>query len=409
MSLIEPAVSRLPIELWEDILELVVEPPFIYDTECTLESFYEWTQKVLYGTRKLFRREAEKQRCKLTAVCRPWKRFADAHAASRKHRLPLNRLRQVDINDQTATALSRYHGDVQWRILVVNNKRRINNLDAFEQICQSVGRLTRVRRIDIEGIRIPFLLSMFSVFSCVTCLSITHPGGERGPRPLSRFTFRLVTTLMWNSDAKYTPSDLLVLPSLQHLRLFVVCRPRVEHDIDSLIRSYTSTLKSLTLLPYRGKFPLDALSFPDWELLPRLDEVVLERLPITWSKGASKPLKRFHYYGDYLDSAGLDVITRLINEPPVGPLVITLRCVRWEDSKPGLGMGVYLYMHTDLDQLAEVWRLCGERGIRLEDRRGSMSDEVRTRQAIRLAQWEASGRPMRYNRFWNLYEWVTAF
>ena len=275
-----PAVNRIPYEIWTDILDEVIHVPFLFDVDCTIESFCTWTLEnarevkghMLGTTRRSTYNESEHQRRTISLVCRTWREFA----ASRKDRRAEKQF-PVKSSSSTALRVSLDENDLpvipfpsSWKIIRLYGF--IKPLIApFFDLVDYADCHPNIQRVEIRLVsdstgtdefisRLPAFTNLTSLLIEVDTFYVSSPEEITLPR---------LRTLQWATKRQsHQPRDFLALPSLANLSI-VIHNEELEHTL----KPYSQTLKALVVEKVaRSEFKL---ALPPWEFYPHLEELAV--------------------------------------------------------------------------------------------------------------------------------------
>ena len=273
-----PAVNRVPYEIWMRILDDVIHVPFLFDVDCTVESFCAWT---LANSREVkghttsqtsIYNESEHQRTILSLVCRAWKEFTD----SRKDRRAEKRY-PVKSSSSTALRVSLDNNDLpvipfpsSWKIIRLYGFVE-PLIPPFFDLVDYADRHPNIQRVEICVVldstgmdeilyRLPVFTNLTSLLVEVVAFHLSSPEEIVLPR---------LRTLQWAAKRlSHQPRDFLVLPSLVNLSI-VIHIDELEH----ILEPYSHTLKALVVETVAQ--PEFRLTFPPWEFYPHLEELAV--------------------------------------------------------------------------------------------------------------------------------------
>lgn len=260
------------------ILDDVIHVPFLFDVDCTVESFCAWTLanarevKGHTATEGSIYSESEHQRTILSLVCRAWKEFAD----SRKDRRAEKRY-PVKSSSSAALRVSLDNNDLpvipfpsSWKIIRLYGFVE-PLIPPFFDLVDYADRHPNIQRLEICVVldstgtdeildRLPVFTNLTSLLVDVVAFHLSSPEEIVLPR---------LRTLQWAAKrSSDQPRDFLVLPSLVNLSI-VIHIDELEHTLEP----YRHTLKALVVETVAQ--PEFRLTFPPWEFYPRLEELAV--------------------------------------------------------------------------------------------------------------------------------------
>ena len=369
-------MNRLPAEIWEDILDWVIDIPFFFDLECTLDDFYDWTAKqieISLGAVELYA-YSEKQRRALRPVCHSWKAFAESRAdrwAYRKH-VPARSL-HVSVDDATE---EHYTQETRWEMVGLRCSLHPTTGEygaPILRLAENHERHTKIQRISLQShsswvsseLSNP-LLSSLAAFSNLRTLRLDITILQVPPRPI---TLSRLTNLRWVCGSLgRRPHECLILPSVIFLGVSIT---GYTHDPAALVAPYQCTLKHL-ILGYEQLIQAGGKhwTLPPWESYPHLVELAIDtiRTPVPSVPSPptlGHPLSTFRI--PRWDSRSIKVV--LGDEGHRNHIKsITVTRLRWRKSVvlPTDHVGVVEDHHLEKD-IRSIIKLCSERGVRLED------------------------------------------
>jgi hypothetical protein len=276
----EPAVNRIPYDIWTNILDKVIHVPFLFDVDCTVESFCAWTlanarEVKGYGTTRRSTYaydESERQRRTLSLVCRAWKEFAGSRGDRRAgKRYP------IKISSPTALRVSLDENDLPaipfpsaWQIIRLCGFVQ-PLISPFYDLVDYADRHPTIQRVEIRffpdstGVDeflygLPAFTNLTSLLVEVDNFYVFSPEDIVLPR---------LRTLQWATRRpSHQPRDFLVLPSLVNLSIFV----HVD-ELEHILEPYRHTLKALVIESVaRSEL---RLTLPPWEFYPHLEELAV--------------------------------------------------------------------------------------------------------------------------------------
>jgi hypothetical protein len=273
-----PAVNRVPYDIWANILDEVIHVPFLFDVDCTVESFCAWALAIErevkghHATRRPTYNESERQRRIISLVCRAWKEYAD----SRKNRRAEKRYPNK-VSSPTALRVSLDESDLPvipfpsaWRIIRICGFIK-PLIPLFCDLVNYADRHPSVQRVEIrfrsdstgtyEFIhRLPAFAHLTSLLVEVDTFCVTSPEEIVLPR---------LRTLQWATwKRSHYPRDFLVLPSLVNLSVVIH-----DGEVGHILEPYRHTLKAL-VVEIMAQSDV-RLVLPPWEFYPLLEELAV--------------------------------------------------------------------------------------------------------------------------------------
>lgn len=274
------AVNRIPYEIWEDILDEVIHVPFLFDIDCTIESFCTWTLENarevkghVYGTtgRSTYN-ESERQRRSISLVCRAWRDFADSREDRRAEK-------QFPVKSSSSTALRVALDENDLPVIPFPSSWKIIRLygfikpliSPFFDLVDYADRHPNVQRVEIRLVsdstgtdeflyRLPVFTNLTSLLVEVDSFHVSSPEEIELPR---------LRTLQWATRRpSHQPRDFLALPSLINLSIVIH-----DEELEHALGPYRQTLKALVVENVaRSQFKL---ALPPWEFYPHLEELAV--------------------------------------------------------------------------------------------------------------------------------------
>ena len=272
------AVNRIPYEIWVDILDEVIRVPFLFDVDCGVENFCAWTlanarEVKGRGTTKIsIYNNSERQRRRLSLVCRAWKEFAD----SRKDRRAEKRC-PAKLSSPTALRVSLDENDLpiipfpsSWRIIRLYGFIK-PLISPFLDLVDYADRHLNVRRVEICFVsdstgadefiyRLPAFTNLTSLLIEADTFYVSSPEEVVLPR---------LRTLQWvTRRTSHQPRDFLVLPSLVNLSIVIH-----DNELEHILEPYRHNLKTLVVekVAQLGF----SVALPPWEFYPHLEELAV--------------------------------------------------------------------------------------------------------------------------------------
>ena len=372
------ATNRLPFEIWEEILDSVIDIPFFFDIGCTLDDFYDWAAKqieISNGAEGLYEC-SERQRRVLCLVCRSWKSFADSRADRWVY---YSRSPTRSLHAYIDKAIpSHYTQETKWEMLCLFCSVRRGEYGApMLRLAENHEKHSKLRRISLasepsqifpEHSKLALKsLAPFSNLLTLHCnINIVDP--PQHPIDLPR-----LTNLRWLCQSlSRRPHECFNLPSLSYLSVPIA---GYTHDPAALVAPYRCTLRHLILGCVGYDDPTETAvhcwTLPPWESYPNLVELAIDTtiIPVPsvpCPPPLGHPLKTFRI--PKWDSKC--VIALLGHEEHRNHLeCIIVTRLRWGESVilPSNHVGtVEEDHHVEIDVVSVIDR-CSERGVRLED------------------------------------------
>ena len=373
------ATNRLPSEIWERILDWVIDIPFFFDVGCTLDDFYDWAAEQIEISHLRFELYASSERLRrvLRLVCHSWKSFADSRADRWVYgsQLPARSL-QVYIDNAIP---AHYTQETKWEMvgLCCTLHPTTGECGApILRLAENHKKHSKLRRVSlvsqlfwISPVHSNALLNSLAAFSnlCTLHFYIDILEAPQHPIVLPR-----LTNLWWFCRSLgRRPHECLILPSLSRLRVPIT---GYTHDPAVLVAPYRCTLKHLILgyVGYEGpaETAVYRWTLPPWESYPNLVELAIDttriKVPfVPCPPPLIHPLRTFRI--PKWDSEG--IMALLGHEGHQNHLeCIIVTHLRWHDRTvlPTGHVGVVEDYYLDND-VASIVRLCSERRVRLED------------------------------------------
>ena len=358
--MLAPPSSLLPDEIWLEILEWVIHVPFFFDTECTMSSFWMWTNGRSKAIERDYYGQAEAQRKKLSIVSKSWSTFA----TSRARRYVVGsacwpKARCVYLNPALPPS---YDQPTLWgTIQVVVESDNDPVVDVLRAIGGNINQYAHLRRLEVLDMWARDLSPALASFTSLTSLEVRAREWSirKDHEPI---TLPCVTTLQWALyENEALPGRILNLPSLLHLHLVGACVDKLEALVEPYRRTLKSIIFDLLCTIQRNEEP----ALPSWDFYPQLQELALKQFkPLLRHRLANHPLECF-----YMSELSISTLHFLVGTSNRLRLV-NIATLDWKDD------GVQLH---DLEKFTfeRLVRLCEVKGIRLEDRYGLTAAEVR--------------------------------
>lgn len=372
------ATNRLPSEIWEEILDRVIDIPFFFDLGCTLDDFYDWTAKqieISNGAIELYAC-SERQRRVLRLVCHSWKTFADSQADRLVYgnQLPARSL-QVYIDHATK---EHYTQETRWEMvgLLCRPHPITREYGApLLRLAENHEKHSKIQRISlvyqfswISPKHSNPLLNSLAAFSNLRTL---HFNIDVLKAPLQPIVLSRLTSLRWSCRSFFRrPHECLILPSLISLSVPIM---GYTHDSATLVAPYRRTLKHLILGNVGDEGPneaaVDSWTLPPWENYPHLVELAIDTIrtsvPSVPCPPLNHPIKAFRI--PKWDSKSVVALLGHESHPNHLERIIMTR-LQWRDSVvlPANHVGAVGDHHLENDVMSII-HLCSERGVRLED------------------------------------------
>ena len=358
--MLAPPSSLLPDEIWLEILEWVIHIPFFFDTECTMSSFWMWTNGRSKAIERDYYGQAEEQRRKLSTVSKSWSTFA----TSKAHRYVVGsgrwpKARCVYLNPAISPS---YDQPTLWEtIQVVVESDNDPVVDVLRAIGGNIDQHPHLRRLEVLDMWARDLPSVLVSFISLTSLEVRAQEWSirKDHEPI---TLPCVTALQWALyENGALPGRILNLPSLLHLHLVGVCVDKLEALVEPYRRTIKSIIFELLCMFQRNEEP----ALPSWDFYPRLEELGLKQFkPLLRHRLANHPLERF-----YMSELSISTLHSLVGTSNRLGLV-NIAALDWKEG------GIQLY-GLEKFTFETLVRLCQVKGIRLEDRYGLTAAEVR--------------------------------
>ena len=374
------ATNRLPLEIWEKILDSVIDIPFFFDLDCTLDDFYDWGAKQIemYNEADELYACSERHRRVLCLVCRSWKSFADSRADRWVYgsRLPAHSLHVYIDNAIPA----HYTQETKWEMILLFCTLHPITGECGAPILRLAenhekhSKLRRITLVSPLSWKPPHhsnpLLNSLAAFSNLHTLFLNIDIVEAPQRPID---LPRLTNLRWLCQSlARRPHECLNLPSLSCLGVPIA---GYTHDPAALVAPYRCTLKHLILgcVGYDDptEMALHHWTLPPWEVYPNLVELAIDTTitpvpSVPCPPSLSHPLKTFRI--PKWDSKSIRALLGHEKHRSHLECIIVTR-LRWSESVilPTDHVGPVKEDHHVENDIASVIHLCSERGVRLED------------------------------------------
>jgi hypothetical protein len=304
----------------------------------------------------------------ITSVCRTWRQFTaqrkgrslilDGNRIEDPYRAKVKKARRVYITRTLdADTLSLIGEATNWEVI------KIRQIDANQLKELSFPHLRRLILASSDTVQLnkTLYLNCLGSLANLTWLQYTakFPSTRLAPTSESNDTILLpnLRVLIYRMyRAFYFPSEVLRLPSLQHLsirsnkRIIIVC------NMAEILRPYAQTLNSIAISLNCNKYR--RLQFLQWSELPKLQELSLDgQIPLYFDPlPRDHPLKKFYVrhwdvkdISSWMDSDNLRLI-RLLD-------------AKWDHRALKSSRNAGSISDSDMDQLLEK---AEARGIQLE-------------------------------------------
>ncbi|PVF98406.1 hypothetical protein CPB86DRAFT_873412 [Serendipita vermifera] len=289
----EPAVHRIPREIWWIILDEVIDQdnPFFFSTTFEGSNWSRFSSLRSFDQETNLQEITEKQRKIIGSVCRSWQSFAQSRRGlygSSKITIMKGELSHRFDNAPNARRVRLHHvfpglfssqeltQGLNWKIV------EINQSSVEELACVPLPRLRRLQMRAQHAFNPNAFLDALSKFKDITWLdyevSNTNPGRpfimEMGKYPVILTNLQV---LWYQARGPFNfPFQHLKLPSLRYLFFHFWVWP--SHILlTDILPCYRQTLRSFTVGGdgYAGNLP--PMQFPPWDDFPKLEELVLDR------------------------------------------------------------------------------------------------------------------------------------
>ncbi|KAG8816779.1 hypothetical protein FRC17_000178, partial [Serendipita sp. 399] len=282
------AVSRIPTEIWWEIIEEAVCSNFVFATTYNGAHWARAVESISAGWAEYL--ASERQRDILSRVCTSWKRFCDsiknrfihvAHIAGYdlEEQDVITKAWRVSLMDDTNHILSRLTGKpVQWRVLDIHQRmaKHMRNIPHPHlrrlQLTYNCESVTLFESDNLVQVLKGFTNITWFRYRAITpqlddCLSDDH--GES-------IVLQHLQVLQYDgSGAFHFPYYRLILPSLRHLAIRAWIRIE-SFPLDKLAEAYGRSLQSLCLMSISAD-PIrpspERPYFPVWAEFPHLCEL----------------------------------------------------------------------------------------------------------------------------------------
>jgi len=408
--------KSLPVEIWYQILNAVIDPPYVLDTVIDPRGCY-WRRQDLYHDKEAYAK-AERERRALRLVCRSWQAFADgqkyrwiiynSHAEPKSARQKLavealEAIRAMDIH--STTDMESYYRTIgkprriQFPVASVAELELLQNL--ITRLAKKVTTLCLECPDNYRDEVFNLLITHQQVLPSLRCLMLTQPTCHATPlRAISAAFPRLTGLTMSRCDLVSQPADdSISLPDLESLYLdiptLVGLRPEGWHmpgllrliipaydmgnieDVGlNIVRLHGSRLAFLDLTRRAtGRLPIEF-----WTWCPVLTELAacFSRLDLGSMVPATHPLQYIVHFPDahfLLNEAKEDGILwhNIQHLPPRFENFIVSYTGGWSGFLERLNIGY------DRNRVEEYFRrlsfVCAEKFIRVEDENKLTLDE----------------------------------
>ncbi|KAG8790946.1 hypothetical protein FRC17_008831, partial [Serendipita sp. 399] len=299
MTTQESAMSKIPTEIWLDILECVISSEHFFACRYSGGDWSRVAQEYfLLDYRVLEHRSRRRQIITLGMVCKTWKRFMDNILSPRFVWIPKSiadhtiiddivRAERVLVTDKTSMLSELVGKWVHWRIFCGD----LVELRGLEKTVHP-----DLRRLELVYTYysysntpiVPYnphrLVESLSSFTDIVWLGYRTSVSVRadctkddgGPR----ITLPNLEVLKYHGESGFhLPFYRLNLPSLRHLAIRAPFNPDHLPVWQMMVDSYGKTLHSLYIQSFRGGFtfrPDTHPYFPNWEHVPHLRELGID-------------------------------------------------------------------------------------------------------------------------------------
>ncbi|PVF98390.1 hypothetical protein CPB86DRAFT_825759 [Serendipita vermifera] len=365
-----PAVRRVPIDIWWNILDEVIEDEALPICATTFagRDWSGYSRLTMSGHEKIHFDSSEKQRKVIGCVCRLWRAVAEAR---RNRYIDLGE-KNVDKYSSQMTKVLRARSVKLWSgacdmIFKHPSFSQGVNWEVAEIHVHKAENLSRIPHPRLRRLKLTFggfggpsdtnpFLHVLSLFTNLTWLEYRSNASNGRLIPLYDDTPPIVLPnlqVFWykNSPIFTFPFTHLVLPSLQYLSLYAYNSP-TRATLIKILTSYRQTIRSFTALSAKGG-ATTALDLPSWNDFPNLEELVLDRHWVFHVQPlpSNHPLKRLEVHHD-----SFGVIPSLLEG--VDMRTITLKGAKWPKeggvADPELKLTVNKIMLDDFLRQAET-------------------------------------------------------
>ncbi|PVF98408.1 hypothetical protein CPB86DRAFT_784854 [Serendipita vermifera] len=292
----EPAIRRMPRELWWTILDEVMDQynPLFFSTTFGGREWLRYSNWRLIGSKDLRHKHTETQRKTIGSVCRSWQAFAHSR---RTHYVRFEVDKKGTLSPGIETALNARRVEVQSGVC-----RKLTkpphlapgfNWEIVEISLEDLTELhlipfPRLRRLHINASYMTqdldkniflYTLSKFTYITWLECGDFNLFGQlsamdeKRHPVVLPNLQVLWYRAL---GPFKF-PLEHLLLPSLQFMSLYMDFWPE-QTSLTDILSRYRQTLRSfISGMTDSSRGPLSPLQFPPWDEYPRLEELVIDK------------------------------------------------------------------------------------------------------------------------------------
>ena len=376
------AVHRLPAETWMEILDILLITPFHFDIDCSLPSFWEWIWELGRPSSQRLYNISERQRLIFAMVCRSWKAYAESRANSSEQILSATpRSRRITIDD---VEVEHPCVSTRWEILVAKLiDEEGHGTEHIRRIAQNAHLHKNIKRIDLRiigEVKIPDLMHILPAFNRLVTLSVVVDDASRLYLPLEPISLPNLKSLILQTQnmARY-PHEMFEIPSLIHLHFVVM---EGAPSFEELLEPYHNTLAYLGIRWGSWSLPVAAWTFPRWEFLPHLQELVFDE----WGSHTPKPLSPLPPTHP-LETVRLDQFTWPIIDQLLpgrdGPTILERGSIRkfrilalaWCTGGYQDRYGSHPFDIPEKTRMYAFLKQCVDRGIRVEDSSGATLEE----------------------------------
>jgi hypothetical protein len=376
------AVHRLPAEIWVEILDILLLTLYHFDVDCSLPSLWEWFWELGRPSSEWRYKISEQQRLTFALVCRSWKEYAESRANRSEHIITaLPRSRRITIED---VEVEHPCVSTRWEVLVAKlEDEEGRGTEHVRRIAQSIHLHKNIKRIDLRiigEVKIPDLMHVLPAFDKLVCLSVILDDASCLSLPSEPVSLPNLKSLVLQTPYMLQyPHEMFEIPSLVNLHFTVT---EGAPSFEELLKPFHSTLKNLEIRWGSRVPPVTTHTLPGWNLLPHLEELVLD----DWESHTPRipsPLPPTHPLRTVrLDQVTWPIIDQLLPGRDDPNLLernsikkISILTLLWGSGVYQDQNGYHIFDQPERARIYALWKQCANMGIRLEDMAGACLED----------------------------------